>query len=54
MSVVIPDGKVESFGDSYYQFVCDQDVIRWITPLLQGAGYKLRDVDGKIEVEDTS
>jgi len=42
------EGKTGSFGDSYYQMVCDNDIISKFRPLLRSGGYKIRDSDGKI------
>lgn len=42
------EGKTEDFGESYYQSVCDDDIIEKFKPLLVSGGYKLRDQDGKI------
>lgn len=38
---------------SYYQHCIDQDIISHARPLLEKAGFKLRDGDGKIYVEAT-
>ncbi len=44
------DGKSEKLEGSYYQMVSDNDIIKRIPDLLASGGYKLRDVDGKIEM----
>lgn len=48
------DGRNEDFGTSYYQLVNDNDILTKFRPLLIGGGYKVRDVDGKLEVRDPS
>jgi len=42
------EGKTEDLSGSYYQQVCDDDIISKFRPMLQGGGFKLRDEDGKI------
>lgn len=45
------DGKLDNFGDSYYQQCLDNSIIRRLKPLLSQAGYKLRDSDGRIVMD---
>jgi len=47
------DGQQESYGDSFYQSKLNEDVITGFRPLLEQGGFKLRDADGKIEVDST-
>jgi len=48
------EGKEQDLGGSYYQSVSDDDIISKFRPMLQNAGWKLRDEDGKICVGSSS
>jgi len=43
------EGRTENLEGSYYQSVCDDDIISKLKPLLQNGGFNLRPVDGKFE-----
>jgi len=45
------DGKLEDFGESYYQRVNDEDIVAKLLPLLRQGGMILRPADGKLMVE---
>ena len=46
--LVEDEGKTKDLIGSYYQDVCNNDIIEKFRPLLATGGYRLRDEDGKI------